>query len=261
MRKDHPMKKGTLRQILVVVATLATILVNVLASTLPLGGKNTGEISDQFQVFFVPAGYVFSIWGLIYLGLIAYTIYQALPGQRDNATLDRVGFLYVGSALANIIWLFTWHYEVFALTIVFMLALLVLLIAIYLALGTGRTATSTANRWLVRVPFSIYLGWITVATVANATSLFSYWGWGNGYDTASAVWAAIMIVVATVVAVLMSLRHGDIAYIAVIVWAFAGIAVKHSGNALVATTAWVMAAVAALSLIVGVPRARKRIGG
>jgi preprotein translocase subunit SecG len=140
-----------------------------------------------------------------------------------------------------------------------MLALLVLLIAIYLTLGTGRTATDSAQRWLVRVPFSIYLGWITVATVANATSLFSYWGWGNGLDRTSAIWAAIMLVVATVIAVLMSLRHGDIAYIAVIVWAFAGIAVKHSGNALVSTTAWVMAAIAALSLIIGVPQARKRM--
>ena len=111
------MKKGTLRQILVIVATVATIIVNVLASTLPLGGKDTGEISDQFQVFFVPAGYVFSIWGLIYLALIAYTVYQALPKQRDNPRLDRVGFLYVGSCLANIVWLFFWHYEVFVLTI------------------------------------------------------------------------------------------------------------------------------------------------
>jgi len=153
-----------------------------------------------------------------------------------------------------------WHHLLFALSIVAMLALLALLIAIYLTLGTGRTATNRAQRWLVRVPFSIYLGWITVATIANATVLFSYWGWGNGLDRASAVWAAIMIVVATVVAVLMSLRHGDIAYIGVIVWAFAGIAVKHSGNALVATTAWAMAAVAAASLIVGVPRARKRMG-
>jgi len=255
------MKKGTLRQILVIVATLATLVVNTLASTLPLAGKDTGQISDQFQVFFVPAGYVFSIWGLIYLALIAYTVYQALPKQRDNATLNRVGTLYVASALANIAWLFTWHYEVFPLTILFMLALLATLIWIYLVLGTGRTATNAATRWLVRVPFSIYLGWITVATVANATSLFNYWGWGNGYDTASAIWAAVMLVVATVVAVLMSLRHGDVAYVAVIVWAFIGIAVKHSGTALVAVTAWVMAAVAAASLVVGVPRARKRMSG
>jgi len=253
------MKKGTLRQILVIVATVATLAVNTLANTLPFNGQDQATISDSFTVFFVPAGYVFSIWGLIYLALIAFTVYQALPSQRDNALLEQVGWLYIGTCIANSAWLFVWHYLLFTLSLIVMLALLVLLIAIYLALGTGRKRTGTAQRWLVRVPFSIYLGWITVATVANATTLFNYWGWGNGLDRASAIWAAIMLVVATVIAVLMSLRHGDIAYVAVIVWAFAGIAAKHSGNALVSTTAWVMAAIAALSLIIGVPQARKRI--
>jgi hypothetical protein len=254
-------KKGTLRQILVIVATLGTIVVNLLANQLPFNNLSTGEISDMFEVYFVPAGYVFSIWGLIYLGLILYTVYQALPAQRDNATLDRVGWFYIGTCVANAIWLFLWHYLVFPGTVVFMLALLVGLIMIYLTLGTGRTQTSTGMRWFVRVPFSIYLGWITVATVANFTTLFSWLGWGNGLDTTSAIWAAIMLVVATVVAVLMSVRHGDIAYVAVIVWAFAGIAVKHSGTALVAVPALVMAAVAALSLIIGVPRAQRRMSG
>jgi benzodiazapine receptor len=253
------MKKGTLRQILVIVATLGTLVVNMLANALPFNGQDQATISDSFEVFFVPAGYVFAIWGLIYLALVAYTIYQALPAQRDNALLDRVGWLYIGTGIANCAWLFVWHYLLFALSIIAMLALLSLLIAIYLALGTGRRGTNTAQRWLVRVPFSIYLGWITVATVANATTLFTYWGWGNGLDTASAVWAAIMLVVATVIAVLMSLRHGDIAYVAVIMWAFVGIAVKHSSTALVAVTAWGMAAIAALSLTAGVPRAQKRM--
>lgn len=255
------MKKGTLRQILVIVGTVATIVVNLIANRLPLNNLSTGEISDMFEVYFVPAGYVFSIWGLIYLALIAYTVYQALPAQRDNALLDRVGWLYIGTCLANILWLFMWHYLVFAATVVFMVALLALLIAIYVTLGTGRTGTSTAMRWLVRVPFSIYLGWITVATVANFTSFFNWLGWGDGLNTASAIWAVIMLVVATAIAVAMSLRHGDIAYVAVIVWAFAGIAIKHSGTPLVAITAWVMAIVAAASLIVGVPRAQKRMSG
>ena len=250
------MKKGTLRQILVIAATIVTVVINFLSAFLPLNGQDPGDISDMFEVFFVPAGYVFSIWGIIYLGLLAYTVYQALPAQRDSALLNRVGWLYIGTCAANSIWLFMWHYLVFSASIVFMVALLVLLILIYLALGTGRTKVGAAMRWCVRVPFSIYLGWITVA---NATSLFNYWGWGNGLDTAAAIWAVIMLAVATVLAVLMSLRHGDIAYVAVIVWAFVGIAVKHSGNALVATAAYVLAAVAALSLIVGVPRARKRM--
>ena len=252
------MKKDAVRQVLVVVATVATIAMNVLASSLPLNGLTTGEISDRFEVYFVPAGYVFSIWGLIYLWLIAYSIYQALPAQRENPRLRRMGYLYVGSAVANVAWLFLWHYELFPLTIVAMLALLGLLIAIYVRLGAGRTRASAAETWAVRVAFSIYLGWITVATVANATSLLDYLDWG-GWGIAPEVWAVIMLVAATAIAVGVSLTRGDVAYIAVIVWAFAGIALKHAGTPLVSVTAWVMAAIAALSLAVGVPRARKRV--
>ena len=254
------MKKDTTRQILVVVATIGTIAMNGLASTLPLNNLTTGEISDRFRVFFVPAGYVFSIWGLIYLWLSAYTVYQALPAQRENVRLRRIGIPYVLSGVANVAWLFLWHYQAFSLTLVVMLALLALLIAIYLRLGTGRTPAHAGERWLVRVPFSIYLGWITVATIANATSLLDYLSWG-GWGLAPAAWAAVMLVAATAIASAVSLTRGDIAYIVVIVWAFVGIAVKHSGTPLVATTAWVTLGVAALTLVVGVPRARQRMSG
>jgi hypothetical protein len=253
------MKKDTMRQILVIVATVATIVVNALASTLPLNNLSTGEISDRFQVYFVPAGYVFSIWGLIYLWLVAYSIYQALPAQRENPRLRRTGYLYVLSALANMAWLFLWHYELFPLTLIVMLALLGLLIAIYLRLGTGQTRVGAGETWSVRVAFSIYLGWITVATVANATSLLDYLGWG-GWGIAPAAWAVIMLIAATAIAAAMSLTRGDIAYVAVIVWAFAGIALKHAGTPLVAITAWALAAVAALTLVLGVPRTRGRLG-
>ena len=164
------------RQIVVVLSTIAVIVVNGLATTLPLGGKTTGEISDQFDVYFVPAGYVFSIWGLIYLALIGYSIFQALPAQRDNPRLRRTGWLYVLSCAANIAWIFLWHYEIFAWTLVAMVALLLALIVIYLRLGTGFSRVPAAETWLVRVPFSIYLGWITVATIANVTSLLDYLG-------------------------------------------------------------------------------------
>jgi len=168
------MNKDTTRQVIVVVATLATIVVNGLASSLPLNGVTTGEISDQFAVYFVPAGYVFSIWGVIYLGLLGYTVYQALPAQRENAKLRRIGYLYVGASLANTVWLFLWHYQLFALTVPVMLALLGLLIVVYLRLEIGQRSVTAAQRWLVNIPFSIYLGWITVATIANVTSLLEY---------------------------------------------------------------------------------------
>jgi hypothetical protein len=250
--------KDTVRQIAVVLATICVIVVNGLANALPINGQATGEISDRFEVFFVPAGYVFSIWGLIYLALIGFSIFQTLPAQRENPRLRSVGYLYVLSCAANIAWIFLWHFEVFVLTLVAMLALLILLIAIYLRVGIGETLVSTAEKWLVQVPFSIYLGWITVATIANVTSLLDYLGWG-GWGIAPEIWAAIMLVAGTVIASAVSITRGDVAYVLVIVWAFAGIVVKHSGTPLVSITAGVMAVVVALTLLVGVPRRRRRL--
>ena len=250
--------RDILRQAFVVLGTLAVIVVNALASALPLNEQTTGEISDRFKVYFVPAGYVFAIWGLIYLALLAYMVYQALPSQRENPRLRRTGWLYVLSCAANIAWIFLWHWEYFAFSLIAMGALLLLLIAIYLYLGTGRTHASAAETWLVRVPFSIYLGWITVATIANVTSVLEYIGW-DGWGISSIAWAVIMMVVAAVVTALVSITRGDILYVAVILWAFAGIAVKHSTVLSIVVTAWVAGILAALTLLIGVPLARARM--
>lgn len=252
--------KDLVRQVAVLLATAAVIIVNGLANALPLNGQSTGEISDRFEVFFVPAGYVFSIWGLIYLALIGFSIFQALRGQQENPRLRSIGYLYVVSCAANVAWIFLWHYEFFELTLVAMLTLLVLLILIYLRLGIGQIRVPTAETWLAQVPFSIYLGWITVATIANVTSLLDHLGWG-GWGISPEVWAVIMLVAGAAIASAVSITRGDIAYVLVIVWAFAGIAVKHSATPLVAVTAGLMAVVVALTLLVGVPRRRRRLQG
>jgi hypothetical protein len=243
--------RDLIRQIAVILATIGVIVINGLASALPLNGQSTGEISDQFQVYFVPAGYVFAIWGLIYLALIGYSIYQALPAQRQNPRLRRIGWLYVLSCVANVAWLFLWHYEIFELTIVAMVTLLVLLIAIYLILGIGRGRTSTGETWLVRVPFSIYLGWITVATIANVTSLLDDLNWG-AWGISPEIWAGIMLLAAGLITLAVNITRGDIAYAAVIVWALIGIAIKHSGAPVVPLAAWLMVVVVLLTLLVGV---------
>jgi benzodiazapine receptor len=139
-----------------------------------------------------------------------------------------------------------------------MAALLLLLIAIYLILGTGRSRVPRAETWLVRVPFSIYLGWITVATIANASSLLVYLNW-NGWGIAPEWWAVIMLVAAAIIASLVSITRGDVAYILVIAWAFAGIAVKHSATPAVAVTASVMAGLVLLTLLIGVPLLMRRM--
>jgi translocator protein len=216
------------------------LTVNILASALPLNGQNTGEISDRFEVYFVPAGYVFAIWGIIYLGWIAFVIHQFLPSQKESPRLRRLGYLFALSNIFNGAWLFAWHYNLFGLSVLIMLALLGLLIASYLRLDVNRLPVSTAERWSVDIPFSIYLGWITVAAVANITDWLYLVEW-NGFGIAAPVWAVIMIAVASVLGLLMTVTRRDAAYVFVLAWSFAGIAVKQASVSNVPTAAWVAA--------------------
>ncbi len=251
------MNKDTLRQLIVILAVVAVIAINIFANTLPLNGLNTGEISDRFDIYFVPAGYVFSIWSLIYLGLIAFAIFQALPAQKENPRLRSVGYIFVFNCLANITWLFLWHYEVFLFTLVAMLALLLSLIAIYLRLDIGRVKVSAGEKWSVHIPFSIYLGWITVATIANATQLLYYLGW-NGWGISPEIWAVIMLAAGVVISAVMSLTRADIVYAMVLVWAYAGIAVEHANTPIVAASAWVGAGLILVILVVAVISKNRR---
>ncbi len=241
--------KDLLRQISVIVTIVGTLVVNVLANALPLNGVNTGQISDRFQVYFVPAGYVFSIWGLIYLGLIAFAIFQALPSQRENPRLRATGWWISLGGVANSVWIFLWHYEQFPLTVIAMLVLLATLMITYLRLGIGRTTVPAAETWAVRLPFSIYLGWITVATVANVTSLLDYLKW-DGFGLAPEIWMVIVLAAVLAIAVLMNFTRRDVAYALVILWALAGISVKHAAVPAVAIPTWITFGLVALTLAV-----------
>jgi hypothetical protein len=241
------MDKGPTRQILNVVAAAATIGFNWMANALPLNNLTTGEISDRFQVYFVPAGYVFSIWGVIYLGIIAFAIYQALPAQRDNPRLGRIGYLFVLSCLANIVWLFLWHYEYFPLTLIAIFGLLLCLIAIYIRLGIGGVSVPLAERWLVHLPFSIYLGWVSVASISNTTIVLDYLRWDR-WGLAAEWWAVGMLFIGVGLAFVVGLTRRDVAYVLVLIWAYIGVAVKQSAISTVAQGAW--ATTALLTLIV-----------
>lgn len=247
------MKRTALWPIINLLVFLITIVVNGLANSLPINGVTTGEVSDSFPVYFVPAGYVFAIWGLIYLGLLAFVIYQLLPGQRENRRLERIGAWFALGSLANAAWILFWHYRVFPVTLILMLILLVSLLVIYLRLNIGREQVSQVEKWAVDVPFSIYLGWITVATVANVTDVLYDLGW-NGAPLSPQIWAVIMLAIATVLAVAMILTRRDIAYVLVIVWAFVGIAIKQAATPLVAWPAWALAGVALVALVAGLLR-------
>ncbi len=234
-----------IRQILVVVAVAITIFINYLATALPLNGRDTGAISDSFPVRFTPAGYVFSIWGVIYLGLIAYAIYQALPGQRTNPTLRAIFWPFLVSSIANSAWIFTWHYGLYPLSVLVILLLLGSLIAIYARLYPRFGSATTGERWTTHIPFRIYLGWATVATIANATIVLYDLGW-RGAPLTAELWAAILIGIATIIGTVFALKLRDAAYTLVLVWAFVGIYVKQADAPVVAYTALGLAGLLAI---------------
>ncbi|KAA3648265.1 MAG: tryptophan-rich sensory protein [Chloroflexi bacterium] len=232
------MNKITTNQIITIIATLVTITVNGLANAIPFNGQATGEISDRFAIYFVPAGYVFSIWGLIYLSLLAFTVYQAMPAQRDNPLLKKIYPAYWIGSLANSIWVFLWHYEFFPLTLVAMLTILATLLYIYRQISTASGQLDRNQKWFIRFPFSIYLGWISVATIANVSQVLFFTNWG-GWGISGPTWAVIMLAVAALLGLLMLWRERDIPYALVLIWAFVGIAVSQADTALVANSAWV----------------------
>jgi benzodiazapine receptor len=213
-----------------IISFVLTVIVNSLAgSTTLLGGVNTAEISDANPTLITPAGYVFSIWGIIYILLAVFVIFQALPSQREKEYTKKIGWLFVLSSLANIIWLFLWQYEILSVSIVLMFLLLATLIAIYLRLNIGKSAVSLREKLAVHVPFSVYLGWITIASIANVSVFLVSENW-DGFGVSAETWATLIIIVALIITVLVLATRKDIAYSLVIIWALVGIAVKQSGN-------------------------------
>jgi hypothetical protein len=214
------------RKVFIFGTIIFTIIVNLLANVIPFNNKTTAQISDQFAVYFVPAGYVFAIWGLIYIGLLAYGYYQLkLSPDKEKDVMKELGEWVIIGCLANSIWLFLWHYEYIVATIFMMALLLVSLLAIHFELKKINNSTRSFF-WMVKAPFSLYLGWISVATIANVTDLLFSLGITGGMN--ASVWAVIMIGVAGVLAIVMIIREHDYIYPSVIIWAIVGIAVRFS---------------------------------
>ncbi|MHA2291148.1 MAG: hypothetical protein ACXACK_03215 [Candidatus Hodarchaeales archaeon] len=232
------------------VVTLAlTLLVNFLSNALPLNGKTAGELSDTYPNLFVPAGYVFAIWGIIYIFLIIFGIYQALPRNRNKSFHEAISFYFIISNLANATWLFLWHYEQVLLSLFAMLVLLLSLIMIYLRLGIGVAQTERNEKFVVHTLFSIYLGWITVATIANVTALLVSVSW-DGFGISDEIWTMLILLIATVIVLLVIITRKDIVYGLVPVWAFIGILVKQFENSvIVASLAGIFAGIIFLGVL------------
>jgi hypothetical protein len=198
------------------------VVMNALATTLPLGGQTTQEISERYDTLFAPIGFTFAIWGVIYLLLGVYSVYQLV---RDNDVIRAITPWFIASSLLNGVWIIGWHYEIIWASLVIIVALLIVLIRINKA--TTSTRTHWANTLAVRLPFSVYFGWVTVATVANVSALLVQWGWRGGDVLAESTWTVLILIVAALIGMTTTLVNASIGYGAVLVWAYWGILSRH----------------------------------
>lgn len=222
------------------ISFLIMIIVNYLANALPINGKTTGEISDQLNVLFTPAGYVFSIWGLIYLLLAIWLIISFFKRDTSEATTTKISYLFSLSCLLNAGWLLSFHYEKFILSSIIIIALLIVLILIYLSYPIGD------NRFGGRLPFSFYLGWISVATIANISYTLQFHEISLGIDEVTGT--ILLIVVAAVIAIAGRYISNDPFFAIVFVWAIIGIAKANPGTT-IETAAYTVAIVIFISII------------
>lgn len=267
-------------KLLVLISFLLMVLMNTLANVLPINGVTTGSVSDSYANLFAPAGFTLSIWGIIYLLLALFTIYQFVADRKVSATdastvqvkqsdqasddmkktrslsYTLIWVFFVLSSLINTVWILAWHYNRIGWSLVLMIGLLLCLILIHSHVNKFKGSITRRERLLTKLPFSVYFGWITVATVANVTTWLVAIDW-QGWGISDEIWTVIAIVAATLIALLVIARSKDAAYALVILWALTGIVSKHLDNngfnsgypAVIVTTSITMAAVAAAMLL------------
>lgn len=222
-------KTTALVKVIVVLTFMTMLIVNVLANILPINEVTTGQVSDSFPNLFAPAGLTFSIWGLIYLLLAGYTLYHV--GLFRNNTkksktelFNKIGILFSVSSIANATWVFSWHYYKIPLTMLLIVVILICLILINRL--TTNKRFSTKDYLFIRLPFSVYFGWITIATIANANVLLVSIGW-DWFGLSEVIWTVVILAVGLTITTVTMIKNRDVAYGLVIIWAYAGILLKH----------------------------------
>ncbi len=213
--------------LLVVLTYIIMIVVNALANILPINGKGTGEISDSYGNLFAPAGITFSIWGVIYLFLLGHCIFQFI--RRDEllqkTEYRRVAVWFSTSSILNSMWIVAWHYEVLLLSLVIMLLILLSLIAIHQSLKGIKGGKLEVI--FIRIPFAIYFGWITVATIANVTTLLVKLQWER-FGLSEVFWTDAIVVIGALIGAISVLCYRTFSYGLVFLWAYLGILIKHT---------------------------------
>ncbi len=221
-----PSYKNVLLEVFAGVAYVGMVVVNVLANALPINGRPTGQISDDYANLFAPAGITFSIWGIIYLLLAGYVIYQFVnKDQKIEKLIQTISPLFITTSIANILWILAWHYDFIGISVLIMSVLLISLIKI--ADIVNKNQFTSLEKLFIKAPFSVYFGWITVATIANITVFLVSVNW-NGFGISDLIWTSIILVIGALIGILRLTKDKNIAYGLVLIWAYLGILVKHT---------------------------------
>lgn len=244
------MLNDKLRQVLVVVSVVTLIVMNYLSNIQAFGGRTNKEISDKYHTFVTPAGYAFSIWGVIFLGLLAFAVYQALPSQRYNPRFRAVGGWVIINGFLNAIWSPLFNNELIGVALLVILAMLFSLLKIIEGLQINRKPVDAMETWLARIPFSIYFGWLTVATILNVAVYLKATDFSLSGLTESG-WAAAILIVGILIGGYLFNRYRNIAYILVFSWAYIAIAVEQHDAANVKAIAIAGAVTAVVMAIAG----------
>jgi benzodiazapine receptor len=223
------------RSIIYIVSLIFMIIVNAISILFPLGGQTVSEVTQNYYALFTPAAYAFSIWGLIYLLLLGFVIFQAQPQNRDAEFIQKIGWWFPISCLLNSLWLVVWLNEWITLSVIIIVGLLISILMTYYHLQNEYIPLK--GKLFVKLPFSIYAGWVSVATIVNISIYLSSVGFG-GFGLSDTFWACIMIVVATFLGIALLLKYQDIAFSLVLVWAFIAIAAQQSDYSAIVITAW-----------------------
>jgi tryptophan-rich sensory protein len=223
------------------------IVLNYLANAIPINGLTQRDLSMQYQIFLTPSGYVFSIWGLIYLGLAAYIISQALPQRLSDPRLRALDLPFALSCLCNMSWLIVWHYQYITLSMCLMLGLLGSLIWSYLLLDRIGDHSDEASHWFVEQTFSVYLGWVSLATMLNVSILLYTSGWTGGPLTPQ-LWAVILLGIACALFLYLGLSRQDPEILGVLSWASIGIGLKHQAELMIGITCCVVCVLSLISM-------------
>ena len=220
-------------QLLNIICFVVVVIINGLADFLPINGQTTGAISDQYPNLFTPAAVTFSIWAVIYSLLLLFCIYQGstlfetvkLKLDKKEKVVDKIGNLFILSCAFNVAWIFAWHFNLLWLSVIIMLGLLITLVKIFLRIHAAALYNGKA-KWFVYIPFSIYLGWISIATIANITVWLVSMSW-DAFDIDPSIWASVMIAVGTALGVIMLLKKNNPYFAGVVIWALIGILLKQ----------------------------------